>query len=144
MMKTHILFFSLLTFALSVFAQNGTLNIQASGFRNTKGLFRYAVYNNKATFMDPRKYYLNGNTKVIGTKVSAKMSLPPGKYAVTVLHEEDSDDNMDFLFGVPTEGFGMSNITSFPFSTPAFEKCLITIEADKTTNVNTNVHYTPL
>lgn len=142
-MQKTLLFFFLVLWAFSLSAQkNGTIFIQANSFRNTKGLMRFAVYKDKATFMDARKYYKNGRTAVTGSKVNATISVPPGRYAVSVLHDENENDNMDFTLGLPKEGFGISNISSFPFGKPPFEKCLITVEEGKNTVVIINMHYT--
>ena len=38
------------------------------------------------------------------------IGLPAGSYAVSVLHDENSDGKMDFNWiGVPTKGYGFSN-----------------------------------
>jgi uncharacterized protein (DUF2141 family) len=36
--------------------------------------------------------------------------LPPGRYAIVVMHDENKNDQLDTnMFGIPKEGFGFSN-----------------------------------
>lgn len=91
--------------------------------------------------MDSKIFYLNGEAPIKGSKSVASVSVPPGKYAVSLVHDENNNGGMDMSFGLPVEGFGISNIKTFPFSKPPFEKCLITVEAGKNTIVLIDMHY---
>ena len=59
----------------------------------------------------------------------AELELPnlqPGKYAFTVLHDEDNNEVMNTSFlGLPTEKYGFSNNPKIYFSPPSFEKAAI-------------------
>jgi uncharacterized protein (DUF2141 family) len=141
-MQKTLLFFFFVLWGFSLFAQkNGTVFIQASPFRNTKGVMRFALYDKKGSFMDSKIFYLNGEAPIKGSKSVASVSVPPGKYAVSLVHDENNNGGMDMSFGLPAEGFGISNISSFPLSKPPFEKCLITVEAGKNTIVLIDMHY---
>lgn len=49
--------------------------------------------------------------------------LPPGRYGVVALHDENENRKLDRnLFGIPKEGWGMSNNPEPKFSAPKFEK----------------------
>ncbi len=133
------LFCSLFT---PVFAQtHGTLQIEGSRFRNTKGHMRFAIYNDKTYFLDTKGYFALGEAVIIGNKTSATINLPPGTYAVSFLHDENDDKQMEYTLGIPREGFGISNLKSFPFGKPAYEKSLVTIESGKTTYVPIRTFY---
>ena len=47
----------------------------------------------------------------------------PGRYAVSVMHDEDADGELDTgLFGIPEEGWGVSNdAPAGAFGPPSFE-----------------------
>lgn len=57
--------------------------------------------------------------------------LPPGKYAFTVLHDEDDNEVMNTsLLGLPTEKYGFSNNPKIYFSPPSFEKAAVTFGSE--------------
>lgn len=54
--------------------------------------------------------------------------LPPGRYAVIVVHDENDNGRLDAnVLGVPTEGYGFSNDARGFLSAPSFEAAAITI-----------------
>jgi uncharacterized protein (DUF2141 family) len=142
MLKSIFSIFLFFVFSQTAFSQtNGTLQIEASPFRNTKGAMRFAIYNNKGHFLTTDSYFALGEAAIIGDKSSGAISLPPGTYAVSFLHDENNDRKMEYTMGIPREGFGISNLKSFPFGKPAYEKSLVTIESGKTTVVPIKVFY---
>ncbi|GAA0880989.1 hypothetical protein GCM10009119_39590 [Algoriphagus jejuensis] len=64
--------------------------------------------------------------------------LLPGKYAVTVLHDEDNNEVMNTNFiGLPTEKYGFSNNPKIYFGPPNFEKAAVqTGNEDRTITIN--------
>jgi uncharacterized protein (DUF2141 family) len=120
---------------------SGTLQINAATFRNAKGLMRFAIYNNKKHFLETEGYFALGEAAIIGNKAATSINLPPGTYAVSFLHDENNDKKMEYTLGIPREGFGVSNLNSFPFGKPSYDKSLITIESGKTTYVPIKVFY---
>ena len=129
-------------FSFPVFSQtNGTLQIEGSHFRNARGHMRFAIYNDKTYFLDTKGYFALGEAAILGNKTSTRIDLPPGTYAVSFLHDENDDKQMEYTLGIPREGFGISNLTSFPFGKPKYEKSLVTIESGKTTYVPIKAFY---
>ncbi len=134
--------FLFLSFHIHTFSQTkGTLQIEASKFRNANGHMRFAIYDNKRNFLDTKGYFALGEATITGNKASASINLPPGTYAVSFLHDENGDKKMEYSLGIPREGFGISNLKSFPFGKPTYEKSLVTIESGKTTYVPIKVFY---
>ncbi|MBL7817828.1 MAG: DUF2141 domain-containing protein, partial [Saprospiraceae bacterium] len=88
--------------------QKGTLEIEATSFRNTKGHMRFAVYNNKSYFLDTKGYFTIGVAPIVGNKSYARIDLPSGTYAVSYMHDENDDNKMEYTLGIPREGFGIS------------------------------------
>ncbi len=130
------------SFYIPTFSQtHGTLQIEGSRFRNTKGHMRFAIYSSKTNFLDTKGYFALGEAAITGNKASTTINLPPGTYAVSFLHDENDDKQMEYTLGIPREGFGISNLKSFPFGKPAYEKSLVTIEAGKTTYVPIRAFY---
>jgi uncharacterized protein (DUF2141 family) len=54
--------------------------------------------------------------------------LPPGRYAVIVVHDENDNGRLDAnVLGVPTEGYGFSKDARGFLSAPSFDAAAITI-----------------
>lgn len=99
-----------------------TLKVRVRGARNLEGRLALALFNSESAFPDQEKAYRGRLVRLSKTtQVVSFSGLVPGKYAVAVLHDENSNGKMDFNFiGIPTEGFGFSNDASEPFGPPSF------------------------
>ena len=54
--------------------------------------------------------------------------LPPGRYAVSVFHDENGNGEIDLgAAGIPTEGYGFANNPPSQFGPPSFEEAAVTI-----------------
>ena len=54
--------------------------------------------------------------------------LPPGRYAVSVFHDENGNGEIDLgAAGIPTEGYGFANNPSSQVGPPSFEEAAVTI-----------------
>lgn len=106
-----------------------TLDVTVTGLRNEKGRVAIAVFADAASFPD-QKRARSGRVVAIRDK-QAKVrftGLPPGGYALAVLHDENENDEMDFnLLGMPLEGYGFSNDASAMFGPPSFAKARFVI-----------------
>ena len=47
-------------------------------------------------------------------------NVPPGNYAIALIHDENSNNKMDTSFGLPREGFGFSRNPVIRFGPPKF------------------------
>ncbi|MFT5349150.1 MAG: hypothetical protein ACI9M3_002200, partial [Bacteroidia bacterium] len=62
--------------------------------------------------------------------------IPPGIYAVNILHDENKNGKIDKGFIFPIEGIGFSNFQSIGFTNrPNFAKASFELKASKTINV---------
>lgn len=66
---------------------------------------------------------------VDGKAVVVFDALPVGTYAVSALHDEDEDGDLDTFLGIPKEGVGMIGTSS---GIPTFEDASIVVAGDKT------------
>lgn len=85
--------------------------VVVTGVRNAKGKIAALVFADKAGFPDqPAKAIAQAVVDARqGTVTLTLKKLPPGKLAITVLHDEDANGKMNRnLFGLPVEGVGMS------------------------------------
>jgi uncharacterized protein (DUF2141 family) len=118
-----------LLLARTVLAEGGVLRIQVSGFRNAAGELACALYSDARGFP--------GAEGAVAT-AKAAVTLPlsecifrdvrPGRYAVTVLHDENRNGRMDRVpwIGIPLEGYGVTNNRTYATHAPVFEESAIT------------------
>lgn len=105
----------LTVFPVPIFAQapcNG-IHVHVLNIRNSKGTVACALFESPEGF--PAEF-LRYATNIMVIKVRASQArcdfedIPPGKYALAVIHDENMNGKLDTGFlGVPTEGYGFSN-----------------------------------
>ena len=95
--------------------QTGSIKVHVIDLKRVDGLLRASLYNSKKGF--PGEYeYACANT---GKKITATTqdlvfeNIPYGEYAVSVMHDENSNGKLDMksflIFSIPKEGVGVSN-----------------------------------
>jgi uncharacterized protein (DUF2141 family) len=116
--------------AQAAFAQESTIRVQVSGFRNGQGNLACALFAQEEGFL---------NGEFAQAKVKSAVALPmsecvftgvkPGRYAVSVLHDENGNGELDkyWLFGIPKEGYGVSNNKTYATHAPRFEESAFAI-----------------
>lgn len=68
--------------------------------------------------------------------------VPPGGYAVIVLHDEDANGTMTTsTLGLPEEGWGVSNDADGPFGPRPFERARFRHEGTERTSIRIRVRY---
>ena len=100
------------------------LTVQVNGLRNDRGRLAVALFASAAGF-PRRESALRGQmVRIAGGRAAVTFrDLPPGVYAVAVLHDENDNEKMDFNFlGMPLEGYGFSNDAAALFGPPSFDR----------------------
>lgn len=99
----------------------GRLDVAVDGLRSTVGLVRLCVTAEPASFPkchgDPRAAKRNIPA---GTHLLSVEGLPPGAYAMAVMHDENGNKRLDTFAGIPREGFGFSRNPVVRFGPPDF------------------------
>ena len=128
MVKTFFLALCLSLFALCSSATAETPNIEltivVSNIADSKGQLLVGIYN-------IAEGAFNTSSQIVGKIVPAKagkmqfiFQLPAGQYAIGVIHDKNSNNQLDTNFlGIPTEDYGFSNSAQ----RPDFEKAKINI-----------------
>src|SRR4051812_39824985 len=98
------------------------LEITVKNIKNEKGNVRVGIFKDKDTFLKEAIY-----GKVVKARKNELMvvfdNLPAGKYAVSVIHDENENGELDSnMIGMPKEGFGFTNDAMGTFGPPSFEK----------------------
>jgi uncharacterized protein (DUF2141 family) len=112
------------TLFLSVLTLKGQSNliVTIENLKNLNGDLLIGLYDNASNF--PRKVATGKVVKV--TEKEMKVTFPdlkPGNYAVSVLHDENQNKDMDQgRLGIPVEGYGFSNNAMGVIGPPSFRK----------------------
>ena len=133
-------------FLLSAFSyqkqETCSLTIEVHELRNSTGVVQFFLYTDADEFPDEHneKFYRKETGKIEGASSTVVFeNLPTGKYAIKVLHDEDSDGKIKKGMFLPKEGIGFSNYESIGLTNrPAFDKATIDITADKKVSIKIN------
>ena len=108
---------------LPVFSQTDCILVTINSIRSTKGVVRYALYNEKNEYNSHTDIFKEGLVEVHGSTVRILIKgVPDGTYAISVLHDENNNGDLDMsAVGIPKEGFGFSNDAKVTFGPPKFE-----------------------
>lgn len=107
------------------------LTIDITDLRNTAGSIRVSVYSTPDGFMkDASKACVCGVLKANAEKKELVFHLKPGTYAVALFHDQNDNGKLDTnFFGVPTEGYGVTNNPKPRFRAPKYTEALFDLPA---------------
>ena len=88
-----------------------TLSVTIKDLRNRKGVLIFGVFSQADGFPNVEKKSVYWEVRDASSEdLTFTTHLPPGKYAASVLHDENRSGEMDKGFGgLPLEGYGVSN-----------------------------------
>lgn len=98
-----------------------TLDISIDKLRSAKGLVRICLTADPMNFPG-----CVDDARAITRNLPADMhiarfeGLPPGTYAVAIIHDENGNARLDTFLGIPREGFGFSRNPKIGFGPPRF------------------------
>jgi uncharacterized protein (DUF2141 family) len=106
-----------------------TLLVHIDGFRNQKGDAGVTVFKSPDGWPeDNDKAFTHGGHPFTGNKTTVELQLPPGRYGIAVIHDENSNRKLDRnMLGWPKEGFGFANNPKVGLSAPSFDKATIQV-----------------
>ncbi len=118
-----------------------TLTVVVNGIKHQKGQLCIGIYPNEQGFpLSTKNVVKSACTNITGSSLKQQFSgLKPGTYAVAVVDDQNGDRklNRDF-FGIPKEGFGISNnpTVSITTGTPKFSKASFSVSKNTTVNID--------
>ena len=99
------------------------LDVLIDGVRNTRGLLHLCVTANPRFFPDCSSDRSALKRSVFAVSKAVRLGdIAPGRYAVTVFHDENSNHKLDMTFGIPREGFGFSRNPKVRFGPPRYRQ----------------------
>ncbi|QIL02108.1 DUF2141 domain-containing protein [Sphingomonas sinipercae] len=105
------------------------LDVSIEGVRNQRGLIHACLTADEHFFPDCRKDpQALKRTAPATTRNLIFTGYPPGDYALTVVHDENGNQRLDTMLGIPKEGFGFSRNPVVRFGAPRFKQVDIKLE----------------
>ena len=126
------------------------LRLTITGIRSDDGEILVALYDNPKGYESAlanaaKRGIMPDSGRLIGTSIRAVAGsqstvftqLPPGRYALLVIHDENDNGRLDEnAMGVPTEGYGFGNDAQGFLGAPSFDAAAIAIgDADVSTAI---------
>jgi len=135
-MKTNKLInASLLMAALGVYTQVAaeTLTIVIEDIRDASGTVQVQILAGQAQFEGEGAEAQFLEQAVKGTLTITAEDLPPGEYAIRIMHDVNSNDELDANFvGMPTEPYAFSNNARGMFGPATWEDARFVLEGEVT------------
>jgi uncharacterized protein (DUF2141 family) len=118
-------------------AAHSDLRVSVSGFRDDKGTLRYCVAPRGAAFPNCEgRGVLTGSTTINDKTASFVLyNLLHGDYAIAVFHDENQNNRLDTVIGIPREGYGFSGNPGSKLGAPSFDEAVISLFQSANTNI---------
>jgi uncharacterized protein (DUF2141 family) len=125
----------------------GEIRVVVRSLRNNEGRVGCSLFNHAEGFPRNReKEYREIWTPIHGGSAACEFNrIPAGTYAVTVLHDENSDGKMDFNWiGMPTKGYGFSNNARATLLPPSFDAASFGYDGEGILSISIDIVYRKL
>ena len=115
----------------------GDITVVITNLRNAEGEILISLYDKAEGFPKDREAIIR--SAAVAPDVSGQVTivfedLPHGDYAIAVLHDEDTSQDMTFgAFHLPKEGYCFSNNAKVRLRAPKFKKTKFTLDGDDVT-----------
>lgn len=113
---------TVVAYADAATSQGATLLVNVSEFKNQSGTLRCGLYSSASEFPSGRG--VRATASISGKTARCRFAgIVPGTYAIAVFHDENDNGKLDkSFFGVPTEGYGVSNNHTHALSSPKWDE----------------------
>ncbi len=116
--------------------QGATLTVVVTGPQPSAGNIKVALFNSEQTFLKTPLTKKEVKVSDSGQTVISFPDLPPGEYAVSVIHDRDANGKLDRnVIGLPQEPVRFSNNVKIKFRRPAFDETRFLLDGDDRTIV---------
>jgi uncharacterized protein (DUF2141 family) len=105
-------------------APENLIHVEIGGLRNDKGKVRCALFSSASDFPKHAERAVGRAAAVVADRhaVCEFPGVVPGTYAVSLVHDENSNGRLDTNFmGIPREGVGASSNAKGHFGPPKFD-----------------------
>ena len=118
-------------------SENPKLVLKISNIQKMQGDIKIGIFKSDSSFLKEDLALKNYSIKVIkNTAFITITDLPKGEYAISMFHDENSDNKMNTNFiGIPKEPYGFSNNVIPKMSAPKYKECKFNFSDDKTLEI---------
>lgn len=115
--------------ALAGTSPSARLDVNVERMRSDEGMLHICVTRDDDYFPDCEEDpdRITRSIRADGSLTARFTNLPSGGYAVSIVHDENSNDRLDRFAGIPREGIGFSRNPRFTFGPPAFSAARFTL-----------------
>lgn len=116
----------------------GRVEVTVTGFESEKGQALVALFLDERGWPDDEAHAFAAAVPPIreGRAVAAFEGVPAGPFAVSVVHDEDLDRELDTgVFGIPSERYGFSRDARRTFGPPTFEDARLELASGESKQV---------
>lgn len=125
-------------------AQSATLNVKIEGLKGTEGVALVVLYDSAESWLKVPKAAQLVRAKITGGSIAVELKgVKPGTYAVSVIHDENKNDELDMRwlpYPKPKEGSGASGDVDTSKVAPKWEAAKFDLPAEGKT-INVSVKY---
>jgi len=120
----------LISIAALSYGQASSVSVEITNIKSDEGSIMIGLFDSEKNFLG--KAFKGEIVKAIKGKVKVTFNeLPKGIYAISVIHDENENGNLDTNFmGIPNEPYGISMDGKNMFGPPSYEKAKFEV-ADK-------------
>jgi uncharacterized protein (DUF2141 family) len=117
--------------------------VNVGNFRNTKGMLGCRLSSSGAGFPESSSGTVERRVTIGGVNAQCTFEgVPPGTYAISVMHDENDNQKLDKNFlGIPTEGYGVSNNHTYAMSSPTWDESKFVVEPGKNLGLGIVLRY---
>lgn len=123
-------------------SKNCVLSVQFSNIRNQDGKLFIFIYNYENQYPDnPYKYYEVDKKHIKNDHLLVNIhNLEEGQYAISILDDENGNDDLDMFLGIPVEGYAFSNNVKPFLALPDYKDLLFDLK-EKYQQLNIKMRY---
>jgi uncharacterized protein (DUF2141 family) len=126
-------------------ASKGSVEVTIKGLKGKKGIALVTIYNSDDAWLEAPKAVQTLKKPITGKSLTVTLqSLPPGTYAVSVIHDENKNGKMDmrwFPFPKPKEGVGASRDPVAKMGPPKWKDAKFTLKAGEAKKLTLKMRY---
>jgi uncharacterized protein (DUF2141 family) len=124
-------------------AASSRIVVNVGTFRNQRGALGCRLFRSPAGFPDASSGTIETRVPIQGSVTPCTFeNVAPGTYAIAVVHDENGNQRLDKnLFGVPTEGYGVSNNHTYALHAPKWDESTFVVESGKSVGLAIGLRY---
>ncbi len=114
-----------------------TLVVKITNLGDKQGQLMVGIFDSQENFLDEPIIGKTSKTTAEGQEVVFE-NVPFGVYAVSIIHDENENGELDTFLVIPTEPYGFSNNVMGKMGPPSFEQASFRLEKDTTIEIKLN------